>query len=219
MIPRATQASPLRVRAVMHPGRRRRRPYGPGARRTAKGGSPDPGLTGTQRRGSTRVHRVTVQAVPKRPAVDTTSASRRRRSSQSGSSLPQPRSGRVVSGTRRRWSRRRPDRCGQKRRALAQHHDGAGFFGFFETEPDPAIAPALFDAASAWLAKRGLAVMRGPASFSVNEECGLLVHGFETPPAVMMPHNPPWYPEVVERSGFKKAKDLIAYRAPGRPGA
>ncbi len=94
---------------------------------------------------------------------------------------------------------------------LSQHHDGAGFFGFFETERDPAIAPALFDAASAWLAKRGLAVMRGPASFSVNEECGLLVNGFDTPPAVMMPHNPAWYPEVVERAGFKKAKDLIAY--------
>jgi GNAT superfamily N-acetyltransferase len=94
---------------------------------------------------------------------------------------------------------------------LAQHHDGAGFFGFFETERDPAIAPALFDAAAAWLGKRGLAVMRGPASFSVNEECGLLVDGFDTPPVVMMPHNPAWYVEVVERNGFTKAKDLIAY--------
>src|SRR5581483_2155257 len=80
-----------------------------------------------------------------------------------------------------------------------------------ETERDPTIAPALFDAAAEWLRGRGLTTMRGPASFSVNEECGLLVSGFDTPPAVMMPHNPPWYADLVEGAGFRKAKDLIAY--------
>ena len=94
---------------------------------------------------------------------------------------------------------------------LAQHHDGAGFFGFFETERRPDIARALFDAAAAWLSARGLAVMRGPASFSLNEECGLLVAGFDTPPYVMMPHNPTWYQGIIEDYGFVKAKDLIAY--------
>ncbi len=97
---------------------------------------------------------------------------------------------------------------------LAQHHDGAGFFGFFETERDPAISPTMFDAAATWLRERGLTVMRGPASFSVNEECGLLVRGFDTPPALMMPHNPPWYADVIEGYGFAKAKDLIAYWLP-----
>lgn len=94
---------------------------------------------------------------------------------------------------------------------LAQHHNGAGFFGFFETERDPAVATALLDAAGAWLVARGLTVMRGPASFSVNEECGLLVRGFETAPFLMMPHNPPWYADAIEAYGFRKAKDLIAY--------
>ncbi len=97
---------------------------------------------------------------------------------------------------------------------LAQHHDGAGFFGFFETERDPAIPPKMFDAAATWLRERGLTVMRGPASFSVNEECGLLVRGFDRPPALMMPHNPPWYADVIEGYGFAKAKDLIAYWLP-----
>jgi len=93
----------------------------------------------------------------------------------------------------------------------AQHNDGVGFFGFFETERDPAIASALFDAAAAWLRARGLTVMRGPANFSVNEDCGLLVSGFDTPPFVMMPHNPQWYAELIETYGFTKAKDLLAY--------
>lgn len=86
-----------------------------------------------------------------------------------------------------------------------------GFFGFFECERDPRIAAALLDAAGAWLAAQGLTTMRGPASFSLNEECGLLVEGFDTSPMVMMPHNPPWYAEVLEAAGMRKAKDLLAY--------
>jgi GNAT superfamily N-acetyltransferase len=91
------------------------------------------------------------------------------------------------------------------------HNERVGFFGFFETEREPAIAAALLDAAAAWLARHGLTSMRGPASFSLNEECGLLVEGFDTSPMVMMPHNPPWYAEMLEAAGMRKAKDLLAY--------
>lgn len=90
--------------------------------------------------------------------------------------------------------------------------DAAGFFGFFETVNDQAVANALFDAAAAWLKPRGLTVMRGPASFSTNDECGLLVEGFDTPPTLLNPHNPPYYVELVERAGFTKAKDLYQYQ-------
>jgi GNAT superfamily N-acetyltransferase len=91
------------------------------------------------------------------------------------------------------------------------HNESVGFFGFFETERDQAIADSLLDAAGAWLAEQGLSTMRGPASFSLNEECGLLVEGFDTPPMVMMSHNPPWYAELLENAGMRKAKDLLAY--------
>ncbi len=90
--------------------------------------------------------------------------------------------------------------------------DRVGFFGFFESVRDRACADALFAAAAGWLRGRGLAVMRGPASFSTNDECGLLVDGFDTPPALMMPHNPPAYVELVEGAGFAKAKDLVVYQ-------
>jgi GNAT superfamily N-acetyltransferase len=94
---------------------------------------------------------------------------------------------------------------------VERHDELVGFFGFFECERDPDIARALFDAAGSWLAARGLMTMRGPASFSLNEECGLLVSGFDGPPVVMMPYNPPWYPDLVEDYGFTKAKDLVSY--------
>lgn len=97
---------------------------------------------------------------------------------------------------------------------VERHGDLTGFFGLFESERDPAISRALFDAAASWLRSRGLTTMRGPASFSLNEECGLLIHGFDGPPVVMMAWNPPWYEELVEAYGFTKAKDLLAYYLP-----
>jgi hypothetical protein len=93
------------------------------------------------------------------------------------------------------------------------HEDSVGFFGFFEAINDQAVANKLFDAAQSWLKPRGLTVMRGPASFSTNDECGLLVEGFDTPPTLLNPHNPSYYVDLVERAGFSKAKDLLQYQS------
>ncbi len=90
--------------------------------------------------------------------------------------------------------------------------DRAGFFGFFESVFDPAVAGALFDAAAAWLRARGLHTLRGPLSPSINDEAGLLVDGFDTPSVLMMPHNPRYYAALLEGAGFRKAKDLLAFQ-------
>jgi hypothetical protein len=94
------------------------------------------------------------------------------------------------------------------------HGENAGFFGFFECEDDREAADALFDAAARWLAPRGLSILRGPMSFSTNDECGSLIEGFDTPPSVLMPHNPPYYARLYDAAGFTKAKDLLAYDLP-----
>jgi GNAT superfamily N-acetyltransferase len=92
------------------------------------------------------------------------------------------------------------------------HGDRVGFFGFFESIHDQTVASALLEEAAQWCRGRNHDVLRGPASFSVNDECGLLVDGFHSPPTLMMPHNPPYYIELVERAGFTKAKDLWVYQ-------
>ncbi|QDU91719.1 hypothetical protein Pla175_51490 [Pirellulimonas nuda] len=89
--------------------------------------------------------------------------------------------------------------------------DKVGFFGFFESVDDPAVSGALFDAAGAWLAEREMTVIRGPANPSLNYEWSMLIDGFDTPPFFMMTHNPPYYPALVEASGFAKAQDLFAF--------
>jgi GNAT superfamily N-acetyltransferase len=92
------------------------------------------------------------------------------------------------------------------------HADGAGFFGFFESADDAGVAGALFDAAAGWLRARGRGTLRGPLNPSINDEAGLLVDGFDTPSVLMMPHNPRFYPALVEGAGFRKAKDLLAFQ-------
>jgi hypothetical protein len=97
-------------------------------------------------------------------------------------------------------------------RHLERYGDGTGHFGFYDAIDDQKVADRLVEVAREWLVLRGFVRMLGPFSPSINDECGLLVEGFETPPAMMMPHGRTWYPRQLEAAGFAKAKDLIAYR-------
>ncbi|KAB2967378.1 MAG: N-acetyltransferase [Thermoanaerobaculia bacterium] len=100
----------------------------------------------------------------------------------------------------------------ENRRHLETYRDGTGFFGFFESIDDPSVARALVAKASDWARARGLARLRGPMSFTINDECGLLLDAFELPPVLLMSYNPPYYRPLLEDLGFRKAQDLWAYR-------
>lgn len=92
------------------------------------------------------------------------------------------------------------------------HNDKIGFFGFFECFNDQEVANALFDKVKLWLRERGMNVMRGPANPSSNDEYGMLIDGFEDSPRLLMTYNPKYYIDLCENYGFKKAKDLFAYK-------
>ncbi len=91
------------------------------------------------------------------------------------------------------------------------HKEDAGFFGFFELTDDAEVAAALLDAARNWVFGRGAVLLRGPVNPSTNYECGMLIDGFDSKPMVMMTYNPRYYPLLIEKVGFRKAKDLNAY--------
>jgi GNAT superfamily N-acetyltransferase len=93
----------------------------------------------------------------------------------------------------------------------ATFRDKVGFFGFFECIDDHDVAKALIQAASEWLQQRGMTHIRGPVNPSMNDECGLLVDGFDGPPVILMTYNPPYYQALLEGAGLEKAKDLYAY--------
>ena len=92
-----------------------------------------------------------------------------------------------------------------------------GFFGFFESENDPAIARALLAAAEAWLRERGMVRIRGPLSFSTNGEVGFLLEGFDQPQMPLMPYTLPYYLELTESAGYAKVKDLYAWKWDSTP--
>lgn len=89
-----------------------------------------------------------------------------------------------------------------------------GLFGFFECIQDFAIAEALVKTACDWLQAQGMTEVRGPIDLSTHNNCLFLVDGFDSPPMVMMPYNPAYYPEFFERMGWQKAKDAYAYDFP-----
>jgi len=91
------------------------------------------------------------------------------------------------------------------------HHEEVGFFGFFDVINDYEVADVLFKVAMITIKGEGMKRMIGPASFSTNHEVGMLVDGYDLPPAVMMPYNKPYYNDLVEKFGLKKVKDLLAY--------
>ncbi|HLL53794.1 MAG TPA: N-acetyltransferase [Myxococcaceae bacterium] len=91
------------------------------------------------------------------------------------------------------------------------HQTQLGFFGMFECINDPGVARGLFDAAAEWVRANGFKQMMGPVNFSTNYECGVLVEGYDAPPAVLMAYNPRYYPELYEACGLGKAKDLWAW--------
>jgi hypothetical protein len=94
---------------------------------------------------------------------------------------------------------------------LERYGDATGQFGFLEAIDRQDVFAALFSRAESWLKERGLRRVQGPFSFSINDESGLLVDGFEHPPAIMMNHARPYYGARVVAEGYVKAKDLIAY--------
>jgi hypothetical protein len=88
---------------------------------------------------------------------------------------------------------------------------GVSFFGFFDSKDDPAVARALFDAASGWARSRGRTRLRGPFTLDSKGEVGVLVEGFDTPPRIGMPHNRPYVAPLIESAGLAKAKDFYAW--------
>lgn len=86
-----------------------------------------------------------------------------------------------------------------------------GFFGLIAAEDDQEVFAALFAAAEGWLRERGRKRVRGPFSLSINEETGLLIDGFDTPPMIFMSHDPRYAAARIEALGYAKAKDVIAY--------
>ena len=92
------------------------------------------------------------------------------------------------------------------------HHEKTAFFGFFESIDDTEVASALLSTAEAWARDKGMTGVRGPLSFSMAEEAGLQVDGFDEPAMIAVPQSLPYYDALIVAAGYAKAMDLLGYR-------
>jgi hypothetical protein len=95
------------------------------------------------------------------------------------------------------------------------HNEKMGIWGFFECVDDQEAAAALFSSVETWVLQKGMTFMRGPLNPSTNYEVGVLIEGFNYPPALMMAYTPPYYQRLIESCGFTKEKDLLAFLIEG----
>jgi len=94
---------------------------------------------------------------------------------------------------------------------LARYNDATGHFGFIEGIDDPLVFEALLGTAESWLRSEGMRRCVGPVSFSMWDEPGLLVEGFDHPPNVLMGHALPYYQNHIAAQGYAQTQDLLAY--------
>jgi GNAT superfamily N-acetyltransferase len=96
----------------------------------------------------------------------------------------------------------------------AYHKDRTGFFGFFECVNEPTVARELFARAAEVLREAGMETIRGPYNPSINDDCGVLLNGFDKPTTIGLPWNPPYYSHLLEDLGFAKARTLYVMSLP-----
>lgn len=98
---------------------------------------------------------------------------------------------------------------------VKQYDTKTGFFGLIEAPDDDEVFSALFQAAEDWLRSQDIKEVIGPFNLSINQDLGVLVEGFGSPPYVMTGHAPPYYGAAIERCGYRPAQDLLAYGLDG----
>jgi hypothetical protein len=99
-------------------------------------------------------------------------------------------------------------------RLIEREGQQVGLVGFFECVENFAVVEALLAAACDWLRQQGMTLARGPIDLSTHNGCLFLVEGFETAPLILMPYNPPYYPQMFEQAGWHKVQDAYSYHFP-----
>lgn len=97
------------------------------------------------------------------------------------------------------------------------HGENVAHFGVFELLNDTEAAAALLQAACAWAKERGVDKIIGPMNLSTNDECGMLLEGYDSPPVILITYNPPYYHDFMAANGFTKAMDLLSWDVPLEP--
>ncbi|NLW21283.1 MAG: hypothetical protein GXY84_07950 [Clostridiales bacterium] len=97
-------------------------------------------------------------------------------------------------------------------RLSAQLGESAGYISLFESYDQYEYAAAALDAATRFLRENGVKRVIGPVAPRYDLlNRGMLVDGFDGPPVLQNAYNQPYLPQLLERYGFQKWRDYLAY--------
>ena len=85
-------------------------------------------------------------------------------------------------------------------------------FGWFDFIDDPAVSAALLDKVVEFGRQRGMDTVVGPLGFTDFDAEGMLVEGFDQMCTMALLYNHPYYPEHMEKLGYKKEVDWLEYK-------
>ena len=93
--------------------------------------------------------------------------------------------------------------------------DSAGYISLFETFENFEYGQAVLDAAMRFLREHGATQVFGPIAPRYDLlNRGVLVDGFDGPPVLQNAYNTPSLPQILEKYGFQKWRDYLAYDIP-----
>lgn len=98
------------------------------------------------------------------------------------------------------------------RQVNEKSHSRTARFGFVDFIDDHEVSAALFKAAEDWARSKGMEKIIGPLGFTDLDHEGMLVEGFEELSTMATIYNYPYYPEHMERLGYKKESDWLEFQ-------
>lgn len=85
-------------------------------------------------------------------------------------------------------------------------------FGWYDFIEDFEVAKLLMDTAVNWAREKGMTQISGPQGFTDFDYEGMLVDGFDQVGTMMTIYNYPYYPQYIERMGFKVDATWLEYK-------
>jgi GNAT superfamily N-acetyltransferase len=84
-------------------------------------------------------------------------------------------------------------------------------FGWFDFVDDPAVSTALMDSVENLAKEKGMRALHGPLGFTDIDREGMLVEGFDELSTLASLYNYSYYPQHMDKMGFRKDIDWMEY--------
>lgn len=106
--------------------------------------------------------------------------------------------GRIMGIVNHRYNNGRADKCAR--------------FSHLDCINNPMVSSSLLRHIEKWAEIQGINYIVGPFGMHYHDPIGYMIEGFEHEPSISTYYNYEYLPELIEKSGYQKKYDLVAYK-------